>query len=106
MDIITENYCTGCDNIVHQVFNDEDFYNHKVGLIECPECGMLIRPCNECDDNSRCAYCPWNKAKISDAMTEEEHILWYKENDTKIYKMMKNGDLGEGYKELIEELEI
>ena len=105
MSMMTENYCDGCDNVVHQVFNVEDFYTHKVGLIQCPECGTIIKPCNECDDNSRCADCPWNKAKVSDSMSEEEHILWYKENNMGIYEMMKNGDLGDGYKELVEELE-
>jgi hypothetical protein len=105
MDMMSENYCDECDNVVHQVFNDEDFYNHKVGLIECPECGHIISPCNECDNNDNCEECPWRKAKISDAMTEEEHIRWYKENNTNVYNMMKSGELGYGYKELVEEIE-
>jgi hypothetical protein len=103
IDIMTENYCDECDNVVHQVFNIEDFYNYKVGLVKCPECGTIIKPCNECDNNDNCAECPWNKAKVSDAISEEEHILWYKENNKRIYEMMKKGDLGDGYKELIEE---
>ena len=101
-EMMTENYCNGCDNVVHQIFNVEDFYNYKVGLIKCPECGTIIKPCNECDNNDNCAECPWNMAKVSDPITDEEHIRWYKENDKKIYEMMKNGDLGDGYKELIE----
>ena len=102
---MTENYCDECDNVVNQVFNDEDFYNHKVGLIKCPECGHIISPCNECDNNDNCEECPWRKAKISDALTEEEHIRWYKENDTNVYNMMKSGELGYRYKELVEEIE-
>ena len=75
-------------------------------MIKCPECGTIIKPCNECDDNNRCADCPWKNASISEAMSDEDHILWYKENNMEIYEMMKNGDLGIGYKELVEELEI
>jgi hypothetical protein len=101
--MMTENYCDGCDNVVHQVFNEEDFYNHKVGLIKCPECGTIIKPCNECDHNN-CVDCPWKSASISEAMSDEEHIHWYKENDKDVYELMKNGDLGLGYKELVEEI--
>lgn len=102
-EMMTENYCDECDNVVHQIFDVEDFYNYKVGLIRCPECGNIVIPCNECDNNDKCEECPWNNAKVSDAITEVEHILWYKENNKRIYEMMKKGDLGDGYKELIEE---
>jgi hypothetical protein len=37
-------------------------------------------------------------------MSDEEHIHWYKENDKDVYELMKNGDLGLGYKELVEEI--
>ena len=106
ISIMTENYCDECDNVVHQVFNFGDFYNHKVGLVKCPECGTIIKPCNECDDDDKnCLFCPWKNASVSDAISEEEHILWYKENNIGVYEMMKNGDLGDGYKELVEEIE-
>jgi hypothetical protein len=60
MKMMTENYCTECDEVVHQVFDDEAFYNHTVGTITCPKCGSIVMPCNECDDHSKCGECPWN----------------------------------------------
>jgi hypothetical protein len=102
MKMMTENYCDECDEVVHQVFDDEAFYNHTVGTIICPKCGSIVMPCNECDDHGKCGECPWNGVNGTVGMDDCEVILWYKEHETHTYDMMKNGELGIGYKEIIE----
>lgn len=97
--IITENYCDECGNQVHATFDKEDFYNFKVGLVRCSECGHIIKPCNECMDvngegYSSCANCPWTGAKVVDSATNEEYLRFIKENDTSLYEAYKNEDNG------------
>ena len=104
--MLTENYCDYCDAVVHQVFDENDFADHKVGAMICPNCGKHIMPCNECvDPNHNCEFCPWKNCKPVTVMTEFEYIEWMKENEGWVYELMKNGDLGEGYKELVKEFE-
>ena len=112
IDMDTENFCDDCDDVLHAVFNIKDFWGHKVGLIRC-KCGCVVKPCNECggedaDGNAvSCDNCPWVNAKITDAMTDEEYVLWLKDNDKntfEVYADPKNGY--DHYREVIETLEV
>jgi hypothetical protein len=101
MKFMLEEYCDECDMVVHQVVDDKDFLDGKIGGIKCPVCGSVVMPCNACyDEDKNCDYCPFKTATPIEAMTDEDHIRWYKENDNKIFEMMKNGELGEFYKEI------
>ena len=103
---MTENYCDGCDFVVHQVFNKDDFCEHKVGAVKCPECGTVIMPCNECDEESQdCDNCPWKNSVVSDDMSDKEYVEWYKKILPEIFKMMADGELGEGYQEIAKSLQ-
>ena len=101
--MMTENYCDECDEVVHQVFGERDFYKHKVGRIICPVCGHFVMPCNECNATN-CEDCPWKKSEPTKGMDETEYIVWYKENDPKVFDLMKSGDLGEYFKKIANEL--
>ena len=107
MEMMTENYCEGCDFVVHQVFNEDEFYDHKVGAIKCPECGTVIMPCNECDvEHQDCENCPWKNSMVSDDMDDEEYLEWYKKNNPEVFKMMLDGELGEEYQEIAKSLQF
>lgn len=112
-EMVTENYCGECDNVVHAVFNIEDFYAFKVGLIRCNACGdgngHIVHPCNECyneetgthyECGENCSTCPWKNAKVTDEMEEEDYVRWHKTNEPKTYELMLSGELGEYYKDL------
>lgn len=99
--IMTENYCDDCDDVLHAVFDGFDFFNYKVGRIRC-KCGCIVKPCNECEiDHIRsCANCPYDKAKVVDAMTDEEYAKWEKENEPETFALMLKGELGEHYEKV------
>lgn len=111
--ILCENYCDECDEMVHTLVNEKDFYDFKVGRIRCPNCGAIIHPCNEClDENGQhydcginCKDCPWYKAKIVKPLTDEEYMRYLKDNEPKMYETYKNGKQGDYYNEIISKLE-
>lgn len=108
-DMITENFCDDCDDCVHAVFDAKKFYDFKVGRIRC-HCGCVIKPCNECLDeygnHYNCTECPWEKAKIVDAMTDEEYVRWTKENEPSIYALMTTGEMGDLFKKIALDMEM
>lgn len=108
-DMITENFCDDCDDCVHAVFDAKKFYDFKVGRIRC-HCGCVIKPCNECIDENgnhyNCTECPWEKAKIVDAMTDEEYVRWTKENEPSIYALMTTGEMGNLFKKIALDMEM
>lgn len=112
-EMVMENYCQECDDVVHSVCNSTDFYDFKVGLIRCPTCGSIIHPCNEClDENGQhyncgenCSTCPWKNAKVLEPMEEEDYVRWHKGHEPQSYELMKNGELGEYYKDLAKLIE-
>ena len=96
MNILTENFCPECDEVVHQVFDREDFYRHEVGALYCPKCGHLILPCNECDDHSNCMDCPWSKcAERSTAMSDEAYMR-YLEKGAEVVESSNEMDFSKG----------
>ena len=108
-DICLEEYCNMCDNPEHIVFNADDLDNFKVGLIKC-HCGELIRPCNYCNNRYPCGdnyanLCPWNKAKITNAMDDVDYLEWIKKYEPECYVHYKDGTCGDYYKELVEKIE-
>ena len=103
--ILTEDYCCECDETVHQVFSEKDFFAHKVGRIRCPNCGHAILPCNECEDHDACGNCPWKKAAVYDAMSDEAYIRHLRTDDPELYKMFKSGDMGDHFMGIIEKVE-
>ena len=98
--MMTENYCCECDEVVHCVIDVDDFYAHKCGAIKCPNCGSLIMPCNECEERDKCNECPYKNSTVAEAMTEEDFVKWYKENNVEIFELMLNGELGEFYQDI------
>jgi len=44
-EMMTENFCGECDEVVHALFNTEDFYDHKVGRIRCSKSKDSRRCC-------------------------------------------------------------
>lgn len=109
-EIMLENYCDECGNEVHTILDKDDFWNHKIGLIRCNECGHIIKPCNECSgekDFSVCANCPWTNAKIVDCPTDEEYLAWVKKNAPSIYEAYKKEENGfDYYRMLIIKMEM
>jgi len=107
-EMMLENYCDDCDDVLNVVVNAKDFYDFKVGRIRC-KCGCVVKPCNEClDENGQhynCSKCPWEKAKIVHPMTDEEHIRWVRDNEPKLYKLFLEGKMGDHYKEVIAKIE-
>ena len=106
-NILTENFCPECDEVVHQVFNAEDFFNHKVGLMICPKCGATIQPCNECETHDACGDCPWMKniMEKSKVMSDESYMRYLKAHEPKIYEMFKSGENGNYYDKVIAKIE-
>lgn len=108
MEMVTENYCDQCDNVLHAVFDEKEFYAHNVGRIACPECGTIAVPCNECEDykHKSCDNdCPWKKAKITTAMSDEEYIRWIRKNQSKVYEVFRSGKNGDHYLPIIRKIE-
>lgn len=104
-NILTENYCDECDKVLHQVFDRDAFYAHKVGALICPKCGHVTMPCNECDDHDACANCPWTNADKSKVMSDEALMRYLKAHEPEVYKSFKNGDNGDYYAEVIKNIE-
>lgn len=108
MCILTENYCDECNEVVHAVFDERDFYAHKIGTIRCPACGHIIMPCNECEDHDACGDCPWSRlheSKASAAMSDEAYIHYLHDCEPKFYKMFRDGEMGDHYAKIIEKIE-
>lgn len=100
-EMITENYCDNCDDVLHAVFDTEDFFDYKVGAVRC-KCGCVVMPCSDCplDHIRSCANCPYKNAKVVDAMTDEEYVSWLKENEKETYDLMLKGEMGENYEKV------
>lgn len=96
-----EEYCNECDEVVHQIVEEKDFFDGKIGGIRCPKCGEIVMPCNACyDEKKNCDLCPFKSATPIEAMTDEEYVGYYKETKSDVFELMKNGELGDYFKEL------
>lgn len=104
-DILTENYCDECDEVLNQVFDKKAFFAGKVGALICPKCGHVMMPCNECEDHDACGDCPWAKADKCVAMSDEAYIRYIRAYEPKTYKMLKSGDNGDYYAKIIAKIE-
>ena len=103
--ILTENYCDECDEVLNQVFDRKAFCSHKVGALICPKCGHITMPCNECEDHDDCGDCPWANAERTMAMSDEAYMRYLKAYKPKLYKLFKSGENGDGYAEVIKKIE-
>jgi len=106
-EIMTENYCDDCDEVLNVPFDATDFWNFKVGRIRC-KCGCIVKPCNECfgtENHDTCGNCPWENAEIKDAMTDKEFMLWCRENEPATYEMYKGDSNGDYFHKVIAEIE-
>lgn len=101
---MTENYCDECDDVLHAVFDIDDFESHHRGSIMC-KCGTVVMPCNECDDHGMCGDCPWRDSIPTPAMSDVEYMKWMKENEPASWEILKDSYNGGKYAELIRELE-
>ena len=102
--IMTENYCDECDDVLHAVFDIDDFESHHRGSIMC-KCGTVVMPCNECEDHGMCGDCPWKDSIPTPAMSDVEYLKWMKENEPASWEILKDAYNGGKYAELIRELE-
>lgn len=100
--IMTENYCDECDDVLHAVFDIDDFESHRLGSIMC-KCGTVVMPCNECEDHGMCGDCPWKDSIPTPAMSDVEYVKWIKETAPASWEILK--DAFNGGAELIRELE-
>lgn len=102
--MITENYC---DDVIHAVFDEDEFYSYKTGRIRC-SCGCVVVPCNECvDENGQhynCAECPWANAEIVDAMSDYGYVRWIRDNCPNTFKEFLTGNFGEYYRFIAEDI--
>lgn len=102
--IMTENYCDECDDVLHAVFDVDDFESHRRGSIMC-KCGTVVMPCNECGDHGMCGDCPWRDSIPTPAMSDVEYVKWVKENAPASWEILKDAYNGGKYAEVIRELE-
>lgn len=102
--IMTENYCDECDDVLHAVFDIDDFESHRLGSIMC-KCGTVVMPCNECEDHGMCGDCPWKDSIPTPAMSDVEYVKWIKENEPSSWEVLKDALNGGKYAEVIRELE-
>ena len=100
MDMLTENYCDECDEVVHAVFDDEDFRNHRVGSVKCPKCGHIIMPCNECENRAGCGNCPWASCHPEKAMSDEAFVRYLKDEEPDCFGKFLDGSMGEKYRQI------
>ena len=105
MSMMTENYCDECDTVVHAVFDETDFHNHKVGTIRCPVCGETIFPCNECETRDNCSHCPWLQTPATEAMSDEAYVRYERAVNPKLFDLFRNGDMGEVYQKVALKIE-
>lgn len=103
--ILTEDYCTECDEEVHQVFGEKAFLAHQVGRVRCPTCGSIVLPCNECEDNLACDNCPWASASIEKSMSDEAYIRYIRTEEPDLYELFRSGRNGNYYRDIIEKVE-
>ena len=103
-EMMTENYCDDCDDVLNAVFDEKEFWSHKVGLVKCM-CGCIVKPCNECDNHYNCSHCPWEKAKVTKAMTDLAYMKWLKKNEPDTYEIFRSGQNGDYYNKVIEKIE-
>lgn len=102
--IMTENYCDECDEVLHAVFDIDDFESHHRGSIMC-KCGTVVMPCNECDDHGMCGDCPWKDSIATPAMSGVEYLKWMKENKPASWEILKEAYNDSMYAKAIRELE-
>jgi hypothetical protein len=103
--MLLENYCDECDEVVHAVFNDDDFINHRIGTIRCPVCGSTILPCNECENHDMCSECPWDNVPPEDAMSDEAYMRYIRAYEPWLYEKFVNGEMGNHYDDIIKKIE-
>lgn len=104
-EILTENYCDNCDEVLNQVFSTKAFYAGKVGALICPKCGHVTMPCNECEDHDACGDCPWEKSERCVAMSDESYIRYLRAYEKDSYNMFKSGENGDYYDKIIKKIE-
>lgn len=92
MEMMMENFCAYCDEVVHTVCDPILFEEHKVGKIKCPKCGKYIMPCNEAHAyccNEDCDNCCYRKSQALKVMTDEEYLMWISKNEPQNLKYYK-----------------
>lgn len=104
-DIFLEDYCDECDEVLHQVFDADQFFSHKVGALICPVCGHVTMPCNECENHDECGNCPWADAEPHEVLSDEAYMRYLKSHYPRVYRKFKNGEMGDYYAEVIKKIE-
>lgn len=107
--IMLEEYCAECCDVVHAIVNAHDFRSFKVGRIKCDHCGGSTAPCNECwnektNSHHNCSECPYKNSKELEPMSDEDYIKWHKENEPSTFECILNGKLGEHYQEIAQKI--
>ena len=88
--VLTENYCDECDQVVHAVFDRDAFFDHRVGVVSCDQCGHKVMPCNECETRTDCGNCPWRNADAAKPMSDEDYLRFLREHEPECYKAVKD----------------
>ena len=103
--VLTENYCDECDQVLHAAFDRNEFFDHKTGVVECPDCGKRVMPCNECPDHANCDNCPWGNTPSAAGLSDEGYVRFLREHEPKSYETYRNGANGEYYAKICAEIE-
>ena len=105
LTMLTENYCDECYEVVHAVFDMDDFYAHRIGTIRCPNCGHVIMPCNECDDHDGCGDCPWRGVHPEEAMSDEATLRYIRDTTPKMFRYYLDGSMGEAMQKVAKKIQ-
>lgn len=105
MTMLTENYCDECDEVVHAVFDEEDFYAHRIGTVLCPNCGHVIMPCNECENHDECGNCPWRGVHPESAISPEAMLRYIRGRSQEEFRRYLDGAMGDVMQELANKIQ-
>lgn len=108
MEMMTENYCDQCDEVLHAIVDVDDFREFKAGPVVCSSCGHVVMPCNECeaelDGEKNCHECPFRDVPPADPIPDEEFVEWHKRNYPDAFSAMLAGEMGEHYEKIAKNL--